>query len=320
MKQKKNETVPVGLLVSLLLFCTVFAGGAALLARGDVFQKIKDNISQMSDVNDEKKSDSETSENTSSRGDTVLGNNKAEAESEAAPVEEEPMYVDEELNKLADVYGEVFGLLVGEKKSSLVEDKYSPNELYQVEYEKGKVQIDPSTKELYWFERYDVKTETIQFTERELVSKAREYFKILQLDKEYGYVARKVDRNKNIATVIFRKVIEINEDLELYSDYEAVKMVLSAQTGELMSCKIFDLPLVEQEGSFIGEKQLLLKLQDQLALTFDKKTEPELKVCSPIIWGDEENYTSRIMWTVTFEGKTYYADVVSGDLKGMVSK
>ncbi len=317
MKQKKNETVPVGLIVSLMLICTVFAGAAALMSRSDIFQKVMDNLAQVSESKEEKNSDSETSGNTSSRGETVLGNNKTEAEAAPTPAEE-PMYVDEELNKLADVYAEVFGLLIGEKKSSLVEDKYSPDELYQVEYDKGKVQIDPSTKELYWFERYDVKTETIQFTERELVSKAREFFKILQLDREYANVARKVDRDKNIATVIFRRVVEVNEDLELNSDYEAVKMLLSAQTGELISCKLFDLPLVEQEGSFMGEKQVLLELQDQLALNFDKKTEPELKICSPIIWGDEENYTSRIMWTVKFEGKTYYMDAVSGDLKAII--
>ena len=32
MKQKKNETIPVGLLIGMLLLCTVVAGGIGLLA------------------------------------------------------------------------------------------------------------------------------------------------------------------------------------------------------------------------------------------------------------------------------------------------
>lgn len=229
---------------------------------------------------------------------------------------QENLYVDEELNKIANTYGEIFGLLTTVGKSSLVEDKYCADELYRVEYTGGEVQVNNVTQELYWFSRKDVKHNVLQLTERELVAKAKEYFAILQLDKEYGNIARKVDREKNIATVIFQKVVD--EELELYSDYEAVKMVLSAQTGELMSCKIFDLPLVEQEGKHIGRQQAISAVQDKLLITFIGEADAKLMVGSPLVWGDEENYTSRILWKVTADNAQYYVDAYSGDVLGTV--
>ena len=38
MKQKKNETIPVGLLIGLLFLCTAVAGGLAFLAKGDLLK------------------------------------------------------------------------------------------------------------------------------------------------------------------------------------------------------------------------------------------------------------------------------------------
>ncbi|MBQ8599442.1 MAG: hypothetical protein IJ411_04930, partial [Oscillospiraceae bacterium] len=234
---------------------------------------------------------------------------------EAAVVETaEEAYMDEELHKIANTYGEIFGLLVTEGKASLVEDKYCADELYEVQYDGGEVQVNTNTKSLYWFKRSNVKTDEIKLTERQLVSKAKEYFNILQLDRDYGNIARKVDREKNTATVIFQRIVD--EELELYSDYEAVKMVLSAQTGELMSCKIFNLPLVEQEGQKIGQAAAAAAVQDQLSITFATKAEGELAICSPIIWGDEANYTSRIVWKITADDTLYYVDAYSGTVLG----
>ena len=303
MKQKKNETIPVGLLISMLLLCTVVAGGIGLLARGDMLK-----LPDLSELLPKK-------EAVSVQAPAVPN----EAGGETAVTEELPqenLYVDEELNKIANTYGEIFGLLTTVGKSSLVEDKYCADELYRVEYTGGEVQVNNVTQELYWFSRKDVKHNVLQLTERELVAKAKEYFAILQLDKEYGNIARKVDREKNIATVIFQKVVD--EELELYSDYEAVKMVLSAQTGELMSCKIFDLPLVEQEGKHIGRQQAISAVQDKLLITFIGEADAKLMVGSPLVWGDEENYTSRILWKVTADNAQYYVDAYSGDVLGTV--
>ena len=303
MKQKKNETIPVGLLISMLLLCTVVAGGIGLLARGDMLK-----LPDFSELLPEK-------EAVSVQAPAVPN----EAGGETAVTEELPqenLYVDEELNKIANTYGEIFGLLTTVGKSSLVEDKYCADELYRVEYTGGEVQVNNVTQELSWFSRKDVKHNVLQLTERELVAKAKEYFAILQLDKEYGNIARKVDREKNIATVIFQKVVD--EELELYSDYEAVKMVLSAQTGELMSCKIFDLPLVEQEGKHIGRQQAISAVQDKLLITFIGEADAKLMVGSPLVWGDEENYTSRILWKVTADNAQYYVDAYSGDVLGTV--
>ncbi len=296
MKQKKNETIPVGLLIGLLLLCTVVAGGIALLARGEVFQSIKEKLPQLSRSVEEPAA-------------------LQEGEGTDAPAEE-AVYVDEELHKIANTYGEIFGLLVTEGKASLASDKYSANDLYQVDYSFGQVQVDMETQKLYWFERTNVKANTLQLTERELLSKAKEYFAILQLDKEYGNIARRVDREQNIATVIFQRVID--EDRELYSDYEAVKMILSAQTGELMSCKIFNLPLVEQEGKMMGAQQIIAAVQDELSVTFEEEAETQLSIGSPIAWGDSENYTSRILWKVTADGSLYYVDPYSGDVLGSI--
>lgn len=293
MKQKKNETIPVGLLVGLLFLCTAVAGGIALLAKGDLLK--------LPEINFDKVTENRVVE-------------PSELPQQAAAEEEASTYVDEELNKAANTYGEIFGLLVTEGKSSLTEDKYCADELYRVEYDSGEVQVRADTGKLYWFSRGNVKCNEIRLTERQLVSKAKEYLAILQLDKEYGNIARKVDRDKNFATVIFQRVID--EDLELYSDYEAVKMLLSAQTGELISCKIFDLPLVEQEGQKIGQSEAIASVQDELSLTFEQKAQAELSVCSPIVWGDEANYTSRIVWTVTADGVLYYVDAYSGDVLG----
>lgn len=294
MKQKKNETIPVGLLIGLLFLCTAVAGGLALLAKGDLLKLPEINFSKVTE-------------------ERVI--EPSELPQQAAVQEEEgSTYVDEELNKTANTYGEVFGLLVTEGTSSLCEDKYCAEELYRVEYDSGEVQLKKDSGELYWFARSNVKHNEIRLTERELVSKAKEYLAILQLDEEYGNIARKVDRENNIATVIFQRVID--EELELYSDYEAVKMVLSAQTGELMNCKIFDLPLVEQEGQKIGQSEAIASVQDELSLTFEQKAKSELAVCSPIIWGDEANYTSRVVWNVTADGVLYYVDAYSGDVLG----
>jgi len=224
--------------------------------------------------------------------------------------------VDEELQKAANTYGEIFGLLVNEGKGSLIEDKYCAEELYRVEYPSGEVQVNTVTKELYWFAKQGIKCQQIELTENQLVKKAKEYFNILQLDKEYGNIARKVDRQQNIITVIFQRVVD--EELELYSDYEAVKMILSAQTGELMSCKIFDMPLVEQEGQMIGQNAAVASVQDELSLTFTEQAEAELAVCSPLIWDDMGNYTSRIVWKLTADDMLYYVDAYSGDVLGSI--
>ena len=292
MKQKKNETIPVGLLIGLLFLCTAVAGGLAFLAKGDLLKL------------------------PTIRFDMVKEEQEIEPSTlpQEEPAEDESTYVDEELTKAANTYGEIFGLLVTEGTSSLTEDKYCADELYRVEYDGGEVQVRMDTGKLYWFSRGNVKCNEIRLTERQLVSKAKEYLAILQLDEEYGNIARKVDRDKNFATVIFQRVID--EELELYSDYEAVKMLLSAQTGELISCKIFDLPLVEQEGRKITQSEAIASVQDKMSINFEQQAKATLAVCSPIIWGDEANFTSRIVWTVTADNMLYYIDAYSGDVLG----
>ena len=292
MKQKKNETIPVGLLIGLLFLCTAVAGGLAFLAKGDLLKL------------------------PTIRFDMVKEEQEIEPSTlpQEEPAEDESTYVDEELTKAANTYGEIFGLLVTEGTSSLTEDKYCADELYRVEYDGGEVQVRMDTGKLYWFSRGNVKCNEIRLTERQLISKAKEYLAILQLDEEYGNIARKVDRDKNFATVIFQRVID--EELELYSDYEAVKMLLSAQTGELISCKIFDLPLVEQEGRKITQSEAIASVQDKMSINFEQKAKATLAVCSPIVWGDEANFTSRIVWTVTADNMLYYIDAYSGDVLG----
>ena len=290
MKEKKNETIPVGLFIGLLLLCTAVAGGIAFLAKGDMLKLPELNFNDRA-------------------AETIVVE-----QNDSQELPQEVFYVDEELHKVANTYGEIFGLLVTEGEDSLVEDKYCAEELYRVEYPSGEVQVNSVTKELYWFAKQGIKCERIQLTENQLVKKAKEYFNILQLDQEYGNIARKVDREKNIITVIFQTVV--NEDLELYSDYEAVKMILSAQTGELMSCKIFDMPLVEQEGQMISQSTAIAAVQDELLLTFEEKAEAKLLVCSPLLWDDLGNYTSRIVWKVTADGMLYYVDAYNGDLLG----
>ena len=292
MKQKKNETIPVGLLIGLLFLCTAVAGGLAFLAKGDLLRL------------------------PTIRFDMVKEEQEIEPSTlpQEEPAEDESTYVDEELTKAANTYGEIFGLLVTEGTSSLTEDKYCADELYRVEYDGGEVQVRMDTGKLYWFSRGNVKCNEIRLTERQLVSKAKEYLAILQLDEEYGNIARKVDRDKNFATVIFQRVID--EELELYSDYEAVKMLLSAQTGELISCKIFDLPLVEQEGRKITQSEAIASVQDKMSINFEQQAKATLAVCSPIVWGDEANFTSRIVWTVTADNMLYYIDAYSGDVLG----
>ena len=292
MKQKKNETIPVGLLIGLLFLCTAVAGGLAFLAKGDLLKL------------------------PTIRFDMVKEEQEIEPSilPQEEPAEDESTYVDEELTKAANTYGEIFGLLVTEGTSSLTEDKYCADELYRVEYDGGEVQVRMDTGKLYWFSRGNVKCNEIRLTERQLISKAKEYLAILQLDEEYGNIARKVDRDKNFATVIFQRVID--EELELYSDYEAVKMLLSAQTGELISCKIFDLPLVEQEGRKITQSEAITSVQDKMSINFEQKAKATLAVCSPIVWGDEANFTSRIVWTVTADNMLYYIDAYSGDVLG----
>lgn len=292
MKQKKNETIPVGLLIGLLFLCTAVAGGLAFLAKGDLLKL------------------------PTIRFDMVKEEQEIEPSTlpQEEPAEDESTYVDEELTKAANTYGEIFGLLVTEGTSSLTEDKYCADELYRVEYDGGEVQVRMDTGKLYWFSRGNVKCNEIRLTERQLISKAKEYLAILQLDEEYGNIARKVDRDKNFATVIFQRVID--EELELYSDYEAVKMLLSAQTGELISCKIFDLPLVEQEGRKITQSEAIASVQDKMSINFEQQAKATLAVCSPIVWGDEANFTSRIVWTVTADNMLYYIDAYSGDVLG----
>ena len=292
MKQKKNETIPVGLLIGLLFLCTAVAGGLAFLAKGDLLKL------------------------PTIRFDMVKEEQEIEPSTlpQEEPAEDESTYVDEELTKAANTYGEIFGLLVTEGTSSLTEDKYCADELYRVEYDGGEVQVRMDTGKLYWFSRGNVKCNEIRLTERQLISKAKEYLAILQLDEEYGNIARKVDRDKNFATVIFQRVID--EELELYSDYEAVKMLLSAQTGELISCKIFDLPLVEQEGRKITQSEAIASVQDKMSISFEQQAKATLAVCSPIVWGDEANFTSRIVWTVTADNMLYYIDAYSGDVLG----
>ena len=292
MKQKKNETIPVGLLIGLLFLCTAVAGGLAFLAKGDLLKL------------------------PTIRFDMVKEEQEIEPSilPQEEPAADESTYVDEELTKAANTYGEIFGLLVTEGTSSLTEDKYCADELYRVEYDGGEVQVRMDTGKLYWFSRGNVKCNEIRLTERQLISKAKEYLAILQLDEEYGNIARKVDRDKNFATVIFQRVID--EELELYSDYEAVKMLLSAQTGELISCKIFDLPLVEQEGRKITQSEAIASVQDKMSINFEQQAKATLAVCSPIVWGDEANFTSRIVWTVTADNMLYYIDAYSGDVLG----
>lgn len=57
-------------------------------------------------------------------------------------------------------------------------------------------------------------------------------------------------------------------------------------------------------------------MQDQLSISFAGKAEGELAICSPIIWGDEANYTSRIVWKITADDTLYYVDAYSGTVLG----
>lgn len=300
MKQKKNETIPMALVVVLLLICTLGAGGLALLAREDGFSFPE----LLPELSLEKIGFRQSQESES------LSTIEEEQEDEA-------VILDENLHRIANTYGEIFGLLVSEGTDSLTADPYCVQELYQVDYSNGQVQVNSETEAFYWFLRNNVKCDEIKLTERELVSKAKEYFNILQLDRSYGNIARKVNREKNVITVVFQTVVD--EDLELYSDFEAVKMVLSAQTGELISCKIFDLPLVEQEGQQIGKTAAMAAVQDQLSVTFSNEAEGELAVCSPIQWGDASNYTSRIVWKITADAMLYFVDAYSGSVLGQLA-
>ena len=66
----------------------------------------------------------------------------------------------------------------------------------------------------------------------------------------------------------------------------------------------------------IGQNEAIASVQDQLSLTFEEKAKAELSICSPIAWGDDANFTSRIVWNVTADGVLYYVDAYSGDVLG----
>lgn len=288
MKKKKNETVPVTLLVFLLFICTAVAGSTAFLLKYDF------NFTNLFPHKDDKS--------------PVI---QADLNSDVLEADED-LSQNDELLKIANTYGEMFGLLVADGSQSWGEDKYSADELFKVEYQNGEVFINSKTNKLYWFSRDNVKRNSVSLTDSQLVSKAKEYLNSLQLEKSYTHIAKKLDKNSNSITIVFQKVI--NQDEKLYSDYEAVKMVLSAQTGELIYCKIFDLPLVEQGDVLLNQNAAVLALQDAKSLVFKKKVSAELAVCSPIVWGDEENYTSRVVWKILGDGVLYYVDAYSGDV------
>ena len=288
MRKKKNETVPVTLLVFLLFICTAVAGSTALLLKDDF-----NLFAFLSEKNDK----------------TIVAPTDLYSE---ASINEEDLSQNDELLKIANTYGEMFGLLVADGSQSWGEDKYSADELFKVKYQNGEVFINSKTKKLYWFSRDNVKRNFVSFTDSQLVTKAKEYLASLQLEKSYSHIARKLDKNSNSITIIFQRVI--NQEEKLFSDYEAVKMILSAQTGELIYCKIFDLPLVEQGDVLLNEKAAVLAVQDSKSVVFKGKVSTELAVCSPIAWGDEENYTSRVVWKILADGILYYVDAYNGDV------
>lgn len=299
MKEKKNETIPIGLVVGLLAACTVAAGLLALGARG-LLPGLEDLGQRLG-------------RSTAPQEQQVQ---LSSVQEDWAPEEPEPPVEDPALTKLANTYGESLGLLVGEGAVSLSEDKYCPDALYQVEYPDGVVQLRQDSGAFYWFSHQGVKTGELRLSETQLTRRAREYLAILQLPGEYSAMARRMDRERGIMTVIFQRSYELGEELELASDYEAVKLRLSAQGGELLSCKVFDLPLVEQEGQPLSESKAVAAVKDQEQLDLGAKAQAELCICSPIVWGDEANYTSRVVWKVTIGEDTYFADAYSGSLLG----
>ena len=56
--------------------------------------------------------------------------------------------------------------------------------------------------------------------------------------------------------------------------------------------------------------------KNKMSINFEQKAKATLAVCSPIVWGDEANFTSRIVWTVTADNMLYYIDAYSGDVLG----
>lgn len=302
MRKKQNESVPIALFVVLLLLLTAGAGGIAWAAKNDGMdfsflqkKETKQDVKQQSDA----------------------ASAPQEPQVEEDPMEQLPV-PEKELRKIADTYGENFGILVSEGESSVAEDIYCADLLYQVDYSNGQVQLNSRTKELYWVYRDDVKTEETRLTERELIKKAKEYLAMLQIEQEYGHIVRRIDAAANRATVIFQKVIR--EEDKLYSDYEAVKMTLSMQNGELITCKVFSLPLAEQEGQQLTDTQAIAAvLEEEPAAFAARKAKPELIVSSPFVWGEQENYTSRIVWKLQGDRMVYYVDAYNGNILGKLS-
>lgn len=229
-------------------------------------------------------------------------------------------YTEEELMKTANTMGENFGMLTAEGEGEFTTDLYTPDPVYVVTYANGQVAVNAQKNTLYWVERYDVKTEENRLTSQEVMKKAKEYYATLQLEQEYKNIARQSNKEAHVETVVFQKVI----GEKIYSDYEAVKMVISAQSGEMQFCKIFDMPLKEQEGSKITEDAALAaaKAEGPEAFSNSPNIHTELTAAAPkSFYEDDESYdyTSCLAWKITTTSDTgektvFYIDAYSGEV------
>ena len=295
MKNKNKNSAPIALFVAAMIFFTAAAGALALLVKSDDKPSVRE---------PEKKPDGESA---------PVITDSVEEEEPSFPLD----FPEAELRKTADTYGQTFGVLVNEGQGEISSDLYCADQLYRVTYENGTVDINGSTKELYWICRTDVRAQETRLTERDIIKKAKEYLASLQLNQSYGHTARKLNRETNAATVIFQRVID--EENDLYSDFEAVKMTLSMQTGEVITCKVFDLPLVEQAGEKITENQAVLAAAGENPEIFSQyQGKAELIVSSPLVWGEKDNYTSRIVWKVTAGESIFYVDAYSDAVLGRI--
>lgn len=85
-----------------------------------------------------------------------------------------------------------------------------------------------------------------------------------------------------------------------------------------MTCKVFSLPLSQQEGQRLNKTQAVEKLREQRPEVFQAgKPEAEATVSCPSQWGREEDYTSRVVWKLTTaEQQVFYMDAASGHIMG----
>lgn len=304
MKKKNGNGKLIGWAVALIVLVT---GAASFLTWGiqngalPELQRRKDKPSQPQAAVFQEESGEEALEKTVDVRDTIP-------------------YTEEELLRTANTMGENFGIITSQGTGEFTTDPYCPAPVYVVTYPNGEVAVNAEKNTLFWLERYDVKTEENRLTSQEVTKKAKEYFATLQLEQEYKNIARQPDKERHKETVVFQKVI----GEEIYSDYEAVKMIISTQSGELMFCKIFDLPLKEQEG---------VKITQEAAIAVSKEEEPKSFQNSPRVQavltaaapesfyeGDSSyDYTSCLAWKITVtsgEGKerVFYIDAYSGSV------